>query len=275
LTASTQQSPTVERPSIDLELAQPAFSGPLALLLELIERRRLPITEVSIAEVADQYLERMRALVGIDPEILADFLVIGARLLLLKSRELLPSSPVEAEEPDVAAELQQRLLEYRIFREAAELLRQLEESGRRSYARQPCPEAPPRPEPPLEPVRPDALRAAMLRMLKGLRPKEERLDLPPRVTVQERIDHLMACLSSRSRATFAEVAGRTIPEVVATFLAVLELLRLGTIRAVQEVPFGEIQLSLAEEPDHDTRALPAEDRAMPDGNVPKAAARLR
>ncbi len=90
--ASLQPSAqATEKPAIDLELVTPAFSGPLALLLELIERRRLPITEVSLAEVADQYLERMRTMAGLDPELLADFLVIAAKLLVIKSRELLPS----------------------------------------------------------------------------------------------------------------------------------------------------------------------------------------
>lgn len=246
LSAVAVEQPAVagQKPPIDLELSTPAFSGPLALLLELIERRKLPITEISIAQVADQYLERMRLLVGIDPEILADFLVIAARLLQLKSRELLPSAPVEAEEPDVAAELQQRLLEYKIFREAAELLRQLEENGGRSYTPQTPMEAPPRPEPPLEPIPPDMLRAAMIRMLKALQQKPESLVLSPQISVADRIEHLMDCLSSKASTVFSELSGRTVHEIVATFLALLELLRRGIIVAEQDTPFGDIRLSL-------------------------------
>lgn len=236
-----------QKPSIDLELSSPAFCGPLALLLELIERRRLPITEVSIAEVADQYLERMRLLVGLDPETLADFLVIAARLLLIKSRELLPSAPVETEEPDPAAELRQRLLEYRIFREAAEQLRRLEESGRRSYTPRPSAEAPPRPEPPLEPIPPEMLRATMIRMLRALHRTPEPLALVPQVSVRERMDHLVSYLSARFSAAFSELAGRTVHEIIATFLALLELLRQGVIAADQETPFAEIRLSLVRE----------------------------
>ncbi len=236
---------SVERPSIDLELATPAFSGPLALLLELIEKRRLPITEISIAQVADQYLKRMRTMVGLDPDLLADFLVIAAKLLVIKSRELLPSSaPAQEEETDVAAELQQRLLEYRLFRDAAEQLRQLEEAGRRSYPRQPS-ETATRPEPPLAPIPPEALKDAMVRMLKALQPDARHLALAPRVSIQERMEQLLSRLATEGSAIFSEVGGRTIGEIVATFLAVLELLRQGFIAAVQENAFGEIQLSLA------------------------------
>lgn len=245
---SVVQRPSLwaQRPAIDLELSTPAFCGPLALLLELIEKRRLPITEVSLAEVTDQYLERMRSLVGLDPEILADFLVVAAKLLVIKSRELLPSEPLPSEEPDVAAELQQRLLEYALFRDAAERLRSLEESGRRSYPRQQPPDVSNRPEPPLEPVPPEALRDAMVRMLKALHQGREPLKLPPVVSVEQRIEHLMRHLALRGAATFAELAGATIAEVVATFLALLELMRRGAVSAEQEHPFAEIRISLAE-----------------------------
>ena len=236
---------SVERFSIDLELATPAFSGPLALLLELIEKRRLPITEISIAQVADQYLQRMQTMVGLDPDLLADFLVIAAKLLVIKSRALLPSAaPVPEEETDVAAELQQRLLEYRLFRDAAEQLRQLEETGRRSHSRQPS-DAAARPEPPLAPIPAAALRDAMVRMLKALQQEDRKLALAPRVSVQERITFLLDLLAARTHAIFSEVAGSTPGEIVASFLALLELLRRGTVIATQETAFAEIHFSLA------------------------------
>jgi segregation and condensation protein A len=237
-------TPHASTARIDLDLTNLAFSGPLAMLLELIERRRLPITQVSLAEVADQYLSRMRTLVGVDAELLADFLVIGARLLLIKSRALLPSATPQAEdEQDVAADLEQRLLEYRIFKEAAERLRELEESGRRSYPRQTVPGPGDRPEAPLEPVPATALAAAMARMLKGLEPESDRLSLSPRVSVEERIAQLVEYLSDRLTATFSELAGNSVDQIVATFLAILELMRRGLLVADQETAFGEIRLS--------------------------------
>lgn len=229
---------------MELELATPTFSGPLALLLELIESRRLPITEVSLSQVADQYLERMHSLMGVDADVLADFLVIAARLLLIKSRALLPRVDTPAEEPDVAADLQKRLLEYRLFRDAAEVLRGLEESGRRSYPRGPLPESSARPEPPLEPLPPEALRNAMARMLKALRPEPASVVATPRFSVQDKMEHLLAHLTTQGPAVFSELAGSSLDELVAAFLAVLELLRRGDISAEQDAPFGEIRLSV-------------------------------
>lgn len=231
-------------PTIDLELSSPAFCGPLALLLELIEKRRLPITEISLAQVADQYLERMHSLVGMNAELLADFLSIGARLLLIKSRALLPSQQQPGDESDVAVDLELRLLEYRIFKEAAERLRELEESGRRSYPRQASAQDTGQPEPPLEPIPPEALRAAMVRMLKALQPQAARLEVTPRISVEQRIDHLLACLAARLAATFSELAGNTVGEIVATFLAILELMRRGSVTVEQQSPFAEISIAL-------------------------------
>ncbi len=241
--------PQSTRPTIDLELSNPAFSGPLALLLELIEKRRLPITQVSLTEVADQYLERMKTMVGLDPELLADFLVIAARLLVIKSRELLPSQPAEeAEEADPAADLERRLIEYRLFKEAAEQLRQMEEAGLQSYPRRASAEPREYPEPPLAPIPPEALHFAMLRMLRALKPEGQKLTTEVRVSVAERIQHLLTVLGSRTSARFSELAGTTVCEVVATFLALLELLRRGHVLAEQQEAFGEIHITLAQEP---------------------------
>ncbi|HEX2923518.1 MAG TPA: ScpA family protein [Chloroflexota bacterium] len=239
--------PQSAKPTIDLELSNPAFNGPLALLLELIEKRRLPITQVSLSQVADQYLERMKTIVGLDPEVLADFLVIAARLLVIKSRELLPTQPaVVEEEGDPAADLERRLIEYRIFKEAAEQLKQMEELGLHSYTRQPSAEPPEYPEPPLAPIPPEALHFAMVRMLKALKPEGERLPVEVKVSVAERIQHLLSVLTSRSSAVFSELMGNSVSEVVATFLALLELLRRGRVVAEQQEAFGEIHITLAQ-----------------------------
>jgi segregation and condensation protein A len=246
--AAAPPSSHQSKPTIDLELANPAFNGPLALLLELIEKRRLPITQVSLSEVADQYLERMRTMGGLDPELLADFLVIATRLLVIKSRELLPSQSVVAEEEgDPAADLERRLIEYRIFREAAEQLKQVEEQGLPSYPRQPSAESPEYPEPPLAPIPAEALHFAMVRMLKALKPEGQRLPTEVRVSVAERIQHLLGFLSTRTSAAFSELAGHSISEVVATFLALLELLRRGSVLAEQPEAFGDIRISLVQE----------------------------
>src|SRR5579864_7678572 len=118
---------------LQLELHLETFDGPLELLLMLIEQRRLPITSVSLAQVADQYLAQVHAQPAIDPNLLADFLVIGGKLLLLKSRALLLTEEPDPEVEEVASDLAERLATYRVFRAAAEMLRELEQRGGRMY----------------------------------------------------------------------------------------------------------------------------------------------
>src|SRR5438105_7463605 len=120
--------------SVQLELHLDAFDGPLELLLLLIEQRRLAITQVSLAQVADQYLAHVHGLPELDADLLADFLVIGGKLLLLKSRALLLTDEPDPEAEDIATDLADRLATYRIFRSAAAALRDLEQRGERMYA---------------------------------------------------------------------------------------------------------------------------------------------
>src|SRR5260370_11051302 len=140
---------------LQLELHLDSFDGPLELLLLLIEQRRLPITQVSLAQVADQYLAQVHAQPSLDADLLADFLVIGGKLLLLKSRALLLTEEPDAEAEEVASDLAERLATYRAFRAAAEALRELEQRGERMYPtlREPSLGTAPAP---LSPLGPDA-----------------------------------------------------------------------------------------------------------------------
>jgi segregation and condensation protein A len=217
------------------------FQGPLDLLLALIERRQLEITEVSLAQVADQYLQAVRSRPEPDPELLAEFLVIGARLLLLKSRALLPRpEPVDDEEP--LDDLTARLEIYRQFRDRALEIAARLESGAQSFSH------PPRPEltsvqPPLAPV--DARELARLwQAILRRRPAAPVKFDPPvtRVTVAERIDALRALLLTNSTLDWERVAGQTLDEVIASFLAVLEMVRRAELLVRQEAIFGAIIL---------------------------------
>src|ERR671927_1146902 len=102
--------------AVQLELHLESFDGPLELLLMLIEQRRLPITRVSLAQVADQYMAHVHAQPALDADLLADFLVIGGKLLLLKSRALLLTEEPDAQSEDLASDLADRLETYRVFR---------------------------------------------------------------------------------------------------------------------------------------------------------------
>ena len=124
--------------SIDYTVQIEGFEGPLDLLLRLIEREELDITTLALARVADAYLAHVRAIEAPDPASLSAFLVIAARLLLLKSRALLPRPEAAASEPgqfDDAERLVQQLREYQRYKQVAGMLRQWEAQGRRSYTR--------------------------------------------------------------------------------------------------------------------------------------------
>ncbi len=123
--------------SSDYQVALPVFEGPLDLLLHLIEREELDITQVSLAQVTNQYLEYLTQISERDPDSLADFMVVAAKLLLIKSRVLLPQPPAppSPEEEDVGEDLIRQLIEYKKFKNAARWLEGLETQGLRSYIR--------------------------------------------------------------------------------------------------------------------------------------------
>ena len=229
---------------IQLELHLESFDGPLELLLLLIEQRRLPITQVSLAQVADQYLAQVHALPALDADLLADFLVIGSKLLLLKSRALLLTEEPDPEVDEVATDLAERLATYRVFRAAAEVLRELEQRGERMYATQREPLISSQPAP-LAPLGADALLAVWRRFAMSSTPSE--IDFPgvSRASVDERRVRILDALRTGARVSFRSLAGETVDQVVATFLAVLELFRRGQVSVDQEVPFGDLVLSLA------------------------------
>lgn len=233
--------------TLPIEVHISIFEGPLDLLLHLVEKRRLPITEVSLAEVADQYLQIVRSLPRPEPDLLADFLLIAGKLLLIKSRAILPRDDAPIQEDDEPArDLQQRLIEYRLFKAAANRLRELEMMQRHSFPRT----APPRDliPPPLVPPKPDQLLQAMARALKRHSTVADQQVLQqamPRIQVEERMAWLLAELRVRRQLRWTEVQGSTVGELVATFLSVLELLRKGMVQVDQTAPFAEITITLA------------------------------
>ena len=231
------------------ELKLSAFQGPLDLLLHLIEREELDITAVSLAQVTDQYWAYLHSASSLDLEALAEFIVIGAKLLYIKSRALLPELRPrlrEEEKEDVGEGLAQMLVEYKRFRQAAETFRDLEERGQRAY---------PRLAPPKGVLLPPGLKGVTLDGLLSIfqealsrQPAEEPAEgaiLREAVTVDEKIDTVMAAVASgRGRASFRALveACTSRTEVIVVFLAVLELMKAGRVSAEQEGLFGDIAL---------------------------------
>jgi segregation and condensation protein A len=226
-----------------LELHLETFDGPLELLLLLIEQRRLPITQVSLAQVADQYLAQVHAQPALDADLLADFLVIGGKLLLLKSRALLLTDEPDVEVEEVASDLADRLATYRVFRAAADVLRELEQRGERMYPtlREPLVTTAPAP---LAPLGPAALLAVWRRFLAEAPPNQMEPPGVARARVDERRARILDALHSAPNLSFRAIAGETIDEVIAAFLAVLELFRRGQIAVNQPTLFGDLILNL-------------------------------
>ena len=234
---------TTPNPAFQLQL--PVFEGPLDLLLYLIEREELDITAVSLVQVTDQYLSYLHSGERIDADALAEFIAVGARLLYIKSRALLPRPPSDGEElEELGDDLVQRLREYRRFKEAAAALRAIEEQGLRAYPRLAPPPSLPLPTG-LDGVTLDLLTSIVREVLQR-RPEE-----PPEVvverqvvTVEQKVGELSAELQHRKRLSFRAFisACRSRIEVIVSFMAVLELIKSLRLRAEQDTMFGDINL---------------------------------
>lgn len=265
----TAAFPTRSQPlGASYPVSLPAFEGPLDLLLHMIEGRELDITLISLMAVTDQYLKTLSTLEEIEPGALADFLLVASRLLYIKSYNLLPKPrpPVEDEEEASGDALLRQLLEYRRFKQAAAALRAREEAGLRVYVR-----TAPRPE--VE-RRLDTSNLDLEALQRALRKVLQRMPVDPPlprvksypITVAEQMENVRAYLraaftaQSRTRRSVSFEGllsrGASRLEVIVTFLAVLELVKLREIEVVQEGAFGEIQL-LPPAAEGDSSAAPA------------------
>ncbi|HEY3083171.1 MAG TPA: segregation/condensation protein A [Chloroflexota bacterium] len=221
------------------------FDGPLDLLLALIERHELDITTISLARVADDYLAHVRSRPTPDPELLSAFIAVAARLLLIKSAVLLPrprhEETAEVEDP---TDLTERLREYEAFRRAAASLREREESGLRSYLRL-APLDPPARQPRAGGAEPQELLRALERVAAvALREAAPELVRPEPFTIGQKIALLRSRCDGGGCASFKDLlAGCGRAEIVATFLAVLELLRLAEIEIRQDERYGDIHIT--------------------------------
>ncbi len=225
----------------------PLFEGPLDLLLHLIQKNELDITVISLGLVADQFVEHLRGLAEVRAEVIADFLVVAAKLLLIKSRLLLPRPPVkeEEEEEDPGETLARRLRQYKRFKQAAGFLKAVEEQGRPSYVRV-APPPPMEARLDLEGLSLDDLIAALSQLAKLEQEAQpaNTLLIPRKVTVREKIEWIEQLMASGLPVPFARVVGRhgTRVDIVVSLWAVLELIKRGRLRAQQSELFGEILL---------------------------------
>ncbi|MEW6675138.1 MAG: segregation/condensation protein A [Nitrospirota bacterium] len=218
----------------------PVFEGPLDLLLHLIRENKIDIYDIPIALITHQYLQYIKMMKELNLEIAGEFLVMAATLIYIKSRMLLPpneDAPSEEQE-DPRLELVHRLLEYQRFKEAALGLKEREEEWMKVFRR--------------EPVSDDAeFYLFDINLFDLLDAFKKILDkAPPEIvaitketlTVKDRISMIIEMLEGQEAIRFEEVfkEGITKVQLIVTFIALLELIRLGLVKAYQEREFGNI-----------------------------------
>jgi segregation and condensation protein A len=246
---------------VNFTVKQGTFEGPLELLLELIENEELAISEISLARVTDDFLTYVRSLdqgappelrddhadqdAGVDPEILAEFLVTAAHLMLIKSRSLLPDLELSQEEEQSIEELEDRLMQLKKMRDIARQIKDSERAGKRIFTREPYREADPVFYPPPH-LAGHTLADAFSAFLASI-PKIEILaeeKIRRVVSLHEQITHIRSILLGAVEQTFSQIVkgSRDRIDLIITFLAILELARERFVDVTQEKRFEEITI---------------------------------
>ena len=233
------------------------------LLLHLIEKNKVNIYDIPIAEITNQYLEYVRNMEREDLNVVSEFLVMAATLLDIKARMLLPKEvDEEGEEIDPRAELVQRLLEYKTYRLMADELARREDGADRLLYKSPTiPPEVAKYEPPVDlDSLLDGLTLAKLKRVfeQVMKRKEDKID-PIRsnfgtihrepVSLEQKIGNVLSYARRKRRFSFRELLeGQPDKlEVVVTFLAVLELMKIGKIHLSQEETFGDMDIETLEQ----------------------------
>jgi segregation and condensation protein A len=253
------------------------FEGPLDLLLHLIKQHEMDIYDIPIAAVTQQYLEYLDILTELNLDVAGEFLVMAATLIHIKSRMLLPRPDPSQEQPDEDPReaLVRRLIEHQRFKAAAELLHEKEIQRSAQWGRpdervaEVVGEAP---EPEIE-VDLFSLMTAFRSVLERAR-RRPHVPLPPeQISIEARIEQLMARLSETEACGFEELFADidTRSGMIVTFLALLEMIRLHRVRAIQPGSAGPIRIYRVTLPAADVRAPapPAAEAGPADSEPPK------
>ncbi|KKQ40022.1 MAG: Segregation and condensation protein A [Candidatus Moranbacteria bacterium GW2011_GWF2_37_7] len=222
------------------------FEGPIELLYNLIDERKLDISQISLANVTDQYLSYIKHFQQIDPKNLAEFLVIAARLILIKSKTLLPTLELTGEESEEMNDLQKKLELYKKLREATKILRNFYRKSSPTFSReflafQQTIFLPPK----------DITKHSLKNHLQNLIVKIPKpISLPEKtlkivISFEEVIKNLHHRITNAIHKTFSQAIGSTSSkiEIIMHFLALLELVKQKHVIANQNEIFGEISLA--------------------------------
>lgn len=221
------------------------FEGPMDLLVHLIKKHEMDIYDIPIAMITDQYLEYLQWMESMNIDVAGDFIVMAATLTQIKSKMLLPIHENENDQEDPRLEIARPLAEYLQMKSAAERLAERDLLGENIFARNPDQEE-------LLAGRQDEvlklglfeLIDAFQQILKKISPDDKVRIAADSISVKNRISQLADIFESRESVTFEELfpAGVVKSEVIVTFLAILEMVRLSLVRIVQHVQTGVIRL---------------------------------
>src|SRR3989338_8553063 len=236
---------------MDYALKIEKYEGPLEKLLELIEERRLAVNEISLAAVTDGFLKYLERLPAVAPALLADFLTIASRLVLIKSKSLLPELPLTEEEERDIRDLELRLELYRQLKAAEKHIHKLWRSGHRAASRPYLFHASYLPPVfhPGQGLDAAALGAAFAQVYAAI----ERITMETEtiyetiVSLEEKMQEIIARMATIKEASLHGLsAGRGRVEIVSVFLAILHLAREGRVNLAQERQFSDIIVSKTE-----------------------------
>lgn len=240
----------------DYKVKFEVFEGPLDLLLYLIKKEEVDIYDVNLTQLATQFIEYIEVMRLLDLEVAGEFLVMASTLMYIKSRELLPldqqvATEEEDEGEDPRWELIRQLVEYKKFKDAAAQLQTLETRQEDVFPRHPAkPEFRDEQQPTGKPEASlfDLLNAVNAILKRVNQQADSRDVFEDKWTVSEKIEMMMKAISERARLRFSELFAGAISrtEVVVTFLALLELIRLKQLVCLQSEAFGEIDICRAE-----------------------------
>ncbi len=236
------------------QLKTSQFSGPIEKLLELIEKRELDITRVSLSEVTADFLEYLRSLQEVPPSVLADFIVVASRLVLIKSKALLPSLELSEEEEEDIQDLEKRLQLYREFKQAGKKIEVLFKSGKHSWSRELFSSYLPSVAQdgrwmggikvfyPGTKLRVEMLTKSLDAMLKALQmftEKQKGVIKKTIVSIEQKMQELLNFFASKNHSKFSEMA-KNKDEAIVLFLAILHLIKDRMIDIEQESNFSDI-----------------------------------
>lgn len=219
------------------------FAGPIEKLLELIEARELDITRVSLSEVTADFLSYVRELPQIDPRLLSDFLVVAARLVLIKSKILLPTLPLSEEDEGDIRDLELRLGLYKKFKGASKHVLALWENDAKCFSRELFSFADIRVFYPSKNLTKEALFASVRKLIKALeRFTDRHTDIIKRtvVTIETKIQELVNFFNKeKGTSRFSELA-KNKEEAITLFLAILHLIKDRLLHVEQKEQFSDI-----------------------------------